>query len=66
MKVHKLNVFVEPNAFNNNENKEILTKKNSSDNSYFITKVANITNKISNKINMFNHFKYWKKEAKLE
>ena len=66
MKVHKINVLVEPNSINDNKIKDLnlISKKDSSDNSYFITKVANISNKISNKINMFNYFKFWKKKSK--
>ena len=66
MKVHKINVLVEPNSINDNKIKDLnlISKKDSSDNSYFITKVANISNKISNKINMYNYFKFWKKKSK--
>jgi hypothetical protein len=66
MKVHKINVLVEPNSINDNKLKDLnlISKKDSSDNSYFITKVANISNKISNKINMYNYFKFWKKKSK--
>ena len=66
MKVHKINVLVEQNSINDNKIKDLnlISKKDSSDNSYFITKVANISNKISNKINMYNYFKFWKKKSK--
>ena len=59
-------MFIEPNKLDNEGMKDlnIINKKNGSDNSYFITKVANISNKISNKINMYNCFKFWKKRSK--
>lgn len=71
MKVNKINVLVEPNIIDNKgmgdlKVGELITKKESSDNSYFISKVANISNKISNKINMYNCFKFWKKESNLK
>ena len=66
MKVHKMKVFVEPKNLYNDGFKDIniISKKSSSDNSYFITKVASISNKISNKMNMYNCFKFWKKKSK--
>ena len=66
MKIHKINVYLEPNELEKNEAKELqlIKKVSNSDNSYFINKVANITNKISNKVNLYNCFKYWKKESK--
>ena len=66
MKVHKINVFIDPSSLNDNKIKDLnlINKKDSSDNSYFITKIANISNKISNKYNMYNCFKFWKKKSK--
>jgi len=66
MKVHKINVFIDPSSLNDNKIKDLnlINKKDSSDNSYFITKIANISNKISNKYNMYNYFKFWKKKSK--
>ena len=39
-------------------------QKNSSDNSYFISKIANVTNKINTKYTMFKFFRLWKKKSK--
>ena len=66
MKVRKINVFVEPNDIKKEGSKELqlIKKMSNSDNSFFINKVASITNKISNKVNLYNCFKYWKRESK--
>ena len=65
MKVHKLNVLLEPNQMKNEGMKAVnlILKKNSSDNSYFISKIMNVTNKINNKFFMVKCFKLWKKKS---
>ena len=65
MKVHKLNVLLDSNQLKNEGMKDVnlILKKNSSDNSYFISKIMNVTNKINNKFFMVKCFKLWKKKS---
>ena len=65
MKVHKLNVLLDSNQLKNEGMKDVnlILKKNSSDNSYFISKIMNVTNKINNKFFMVKYFKLWKKKS---
>ena len=65
MKIHKLNVLLDSNQLKNEGMKDVnlILKKNSSDNSYFISKIMNVTNKINNKFFMVKCFKLWKKKS---
>ena len=65
MKVHKLNVLFKSNPLKNEGMKDLnlIIKKNSSDNSYFISKIMNVTNKINNKFYLVKCFKLWKKKS---
>ena len=68
MKVHKINISVEPNDIKKEDfnNINAIIKKNSSDNSYFISKIRNVANKINIKNDMFRCFKLWKKLSNLK
>ena len=68
MKVHKINISVEPNDIKKEDfnNINAIIKKNSSDNSYFISKIRNVANKINIKNDMFRCFKLWKKKSNLK
>ena len=66
MKVHKMNILLDPTELKKEETKDLnlIHQKNSSDNSYFISKIANVTNKINIKNTMFKFFRLWKKKSK--
>ena len=68
MKVHKINISVEQNDIKKEDFNKInaIIKKNSSDNSYFISKIRNVANKINIKNDMFRCFKLWKKKSNLK
>ena len=68
MRVHKISVLCEPNEIKKEGIKKlnIIVKKNSSDNSYFISKIKNVANKINIKNYMSKCFKLWKKKSNLD
>ena len=61
-----MNILLDPTELKKEETKDLnlIHKKNSSDNSYFISKIANVTNKINTKNTMFKFFRLWKKKSK--
>ena len=67
MHVSKINILIEPNDIKKEGINKInaIVKKNSSDNSYFISKIKNVANKINLKNNMSKCFKLWKKKSNL-
>ena len=65
MKVHKVNVLLSQQIKTQDiQNINPIIKINSTDNSFFITKIANIMNKINYKNDLYKCFKLWKKETK--
>ena len=67
MQVHKINISIEPNDIKKEGINTInaIVKKNSSDNSYFISKIKNVANKINLKSDMSRCFKLWKKKSNI-
>ena len=67
MKINKINVLSDSSEIKNNLSKDFILRNNSTqniDNSFFIQKIASITNKINDKNYLFKNFKNWKKKSK--